>query len=170
ASGRDYDRALTPSGRDRVRQVAKLLVAENELPSLVLTSPLVRAEQTADIVATLTDLRGRQGALTIRRELEPGQDGLRLVAECLRMADAEPSSPHAVMLVGHEPDLSALVGRLSGRAMPAGMDKAMVAGLDATHARGVPAEALRGRLPLAFLLAPKVPTLERFPLPSPIQT
>ena len=51
-SGRDADRALTPSGRDRVRDVARALLEADEAPHVIFTSPLVRALQTAELVAT----------------------------------------------------------------------------------------------------------------------
>ena len=46
----DAARALTTSGRERVRQVAELLVTEGEAPKHIVSSPLVRALQTAEIV------------------------------------------------------------------------------------------------------------------------
>jgi phosphohistidine phosphatase SixA len=54
------------------------------------------------------------------------------------------------MLVGHEPDLSELAARLSGRPFPAGMQKAMVVGLG-THKD----DPLRVPLKLRFRLDPK---------------
>jgi phosphohistidine phosphatase len=134
-TGRDSDRALTPPGRDRVRDVAKKLLAEGEAPFHVVSSPLVRALQTAEIVAAVTglDRRAREdakarasnatGAVEIRRELAPGGDELSLIAELVK------AGRKRVMIVGHEPDLSMLVSRLAGRTPPQGMLKAMVVGL-----------------------------------------
>jgi phosphohistidine phosphatase len=134
-TGRDADRALTASGRDRVRSVARELVAHDEAPFLILSSPLVRALQTAEIVAAVTTLdvrvrdepkaqaAGATGAVEIRRELAPGGDAYALV---LRMAH---EGRKRVMVVGHEPDLSMLVSQLVGRAPAQGMLKAMVVGV-----------------------------------------
>jgi phosphohistidine phosphatase len=131
-TGRDGDRALTPEGRERTRSVARALAAEGEVPLTIVSSPLVRALQTAEIVAAVTDLEscvrhakdagGATGAVEIRREMAPGGDGLGLVLELAR------SGRKRVMVVGHEPDLSMLVAHLIGHAPPQGMLKSMVVG------------------------------------------
>jgi phosphohistidine phosphatase len=137
-TGRDADRALTTSGRDRVRSVARALLDEGEAPFHVVSSPLARALQTAEIVAAVTSLdkRAREddkakkskatGAVEVRREMAPGGDELSLVAELTKAGHKR------VMIVGHEPDLSMLVSRLVGRTPPQGMLKAMVVGLKLT--------------------------------------
>jgi phosphohistidine phosphatase len=123
-SGMDSDRALTPAGRERVRAVAKLLLDEDEVPIQIVTSPLVRAVQTAEIVAVGTRLKDRDGTVTVRRELSPGSGG----GEAL-IASLEDAGSKRVMLVGHEPDLSELVTQLAPGAAPSSLDKAMVVGL-----------------------------------------
>ena len=142
SSGRDEDRALTPSGRERVRSVAKVLVASDEAPLSVVSSPLVRALQTAEIVAAATKLSDRGGSVETRRDLAPGGPGADLVKTLLR------EDRKRVLLVGHEPDLSMLVGLLVGEPLPVPMDKAMVVGLSAKPA----ATALR------FVLDPRALT------------
>jgi phosphohistidine phosphatase len=122
-SGLDGDRALTAAGRERTRAVAKALLDGDEMPLLVLTSPLVRAVQTAEIVAVTTELSDRSGTVATSRELAPGGDGATL-ARSLARADKR-----RVMLVGHEPDLSELVARLLGNGLGRSMDKSMVVGL-----------------------------------------
>lgn len=123
ASGQDEDRALTPSGRDRVRSAAHVLVDENEAPLLIVSSPLVRALQTAEIVAAATKLGDRGGSIEVRRELAPGGDGAALVRALLG------EQKKRCLLVGHEPDLSGLIMQLVGEPSPVPMDKAMVVGL-----------------------------------------
>lgn len=160
ATGRDADRALTPSGRDRTRSVAKALVDEGEAPFVVVSSPLVRALQTAEIVAAVTRLdervrttdkaraSGATGAVEVRREMAPGGDELALVSELLR------SGRKRAMIVGHEPDLSMLVARLVGHPPPQGMLKSMVVGIKLTPS---PPE-VQGRgfdASLRFVLDPK---------------
>lgn len=137
-SGRDADRALTPPGRERVRHVARALLDGGESPFVIVSSPLVRALQTAEIVAFMTDLdrrvadekkaraSGATGAVEVRREMAPGGDALALVAELAR------AGRKRVMVVGHEPDLSLLVSRLIGRVPAEGMLKAMVVGVKLT--------------------------------------
>lgn len=118
-TGRDADRALTTSGRDRSRCVANALVEGGEAPVQIISSPLVRALQTAEIVAAAASV----DQVEVRRELAPGGDSLALIAELVR------AGKRRVMLVGHEPDLSMLVHRLVGKPPEQGMLKAMVVGV-----------------------------------------
>ncbi len=128
-SGLDADRALTPKGRDRVRDVAAYLLREAEVPLHIVSSPLVRALQTAEIVAATTAVRDRAGSVTVRRELAAG--GLAIVDE-LR---AKPMK--RTMLVGHEPDMSMLASHLLGTLLHVPFGKAMVIGfsLDGADAK-----------------------------------
>jgi phosphohistidine phosphatase len=121
-SGMDADRALTSSGRERVRSVAKLLADEDEKPLRILTSHLVRAVQTAEIVALVT----KQGTVETRREIAPGGEPLGLIKQL-----AATEGTKRVMLVGHEPDLSDLLSSLLG-SFDYPFDKAMVVGLRVT--------------------------------------
>ncbi len=140
-SGRDADRALTPSGRDRVRAVAKLLSANDEAPRVIVSSPLVRALQTAEIVAAEAGV----DLVETSRELAPAGDTASLVSALVR------DHRKRAMLVGHEPDLSSLVAALCG-AFARDMLKAMVVGLHVA-----PGEPARMR----FVLAPKDLVIER---------
>jgi len=141
ASGHDADRALTASGRERVRSVAKVLGAHDEAPKLIVSSPLVRALQTAEIVAAELGI----GYVDTNRSLAPGGPSAAFVATLLREAKKR------VMLVGHEPDLSELVSELCGQSFT-NMQKAMVVGLFVRHG-----EHARQR----FILDPKSLTIER---------
>src|SRR4051794_4438844 len=49
-SGRDFDRTLSEPGRRTVEAVAKELARRIALPVRIFTSPLVRTQQTAEIV------------------------------------------------------------------------------------------------------------------------
>lgn len=120
ASGRDADRVLTPSGRERVRDVARALSQADEAPLAIISSPLVRALQTAEIVAATTKLAT---AVETRREIAPGGDAMTLIRELLA------EKRKRAMLVGHEPDLSDLVTRLVGISLQLGMLKGMVVGV-----------------------------------------
>jgi phosphohistidine phosphatase len=123
-SGMDSDRSLTASGRDRVRSVAKLLLELDEQPLQVVTSPLVRAVQTAEVVALVTKLGDREGNVEVRRELSPGgEGGVGLVASLAATGSKR------VMLVGHEPDLSELAAALTTKGLLHPFEKAMVIGL-----------------------------------------
>ncbi|HXX67088.1 MAG TPA: phosphohistidine phosphatase SixA [Polyangiaceae bacterium] len=125
--GRDEDRALTPAGRERVVAVAEKLFEIGEAPRSIITSPLVRAVQTAEIVAIAT-LSKHGGGVEVRREMAPGGDVLSL-ARKLTAAGRK-----RVMLVGHEPDLSTALRGLLGH-FDHDFAKAMVAGVHvAAHA------------------------------------
>ena len=123
-SGLDGDRALTEAGRKRVKSVARLLVDVGEVPSHIITSPLVRAVQTAEIVALTTKMDSRSGSVEVRRELSPGS-GAEAGAMAQRLST---EGCKRVLFVGHEPDLSALASSLLG-AFDRPFDKAMVIGL-----------------------------------------
>jgi phosphohistidine phosphatase len=144
-TGIDADRALTGAGRERVRAVAKALVSADEAPLRIVTSPLVRAVQTAEIVAIVTKLGNRDGRVEVRREMAPGGDGAHLAFH-LATAGAK-----RVMLVGHEPDLSKLVSTMLG-SFTRPFEKAMVVCLHPV--------AERSRPTLRFVLDPKLLKLE----------
>src|SRR5580704_6365343 len=93
-SGRDADRALSAGGRDRVRAVAKLLREKDEAPRAIVSSPLVRALQTAEIVAAEIGV----AHVEIAHELAPGGDASVLAKALLGDDRRRP------MVVGHEPD------------------------------------------------------------------
>lgn len=141
-TGRDADRALTTPGRDRTRSVARALVDGGEGPAAILSSPLVRAVQTAEIVAAACGVE----KVEVRREMAPGGDALGLVGELVR------AGRKRVMVVGHEPDLSMLVHRLVGTTPEAGMLKAMVVGIRCEAAES---DARGFTSKLRFVLDPK---------------
>ncbi len=122
ASGRDADRTLTEDGHRRARDVGRGLAALEPGIELVLCSPYVRARQTAEPVARALKLSSK---LRQTRALEPERDPDDVLAE-IRSEGVE-----SVLLVGHEPHMGALLGRLVGGradlAMP--MKKAALARL-----------------------------------------
>ena len=126
ASFHDFDRALTVKGRKRTREIARALHHAGESPRLIIASPLVRAVQTAEIVASVLE---PDEAPVVRQELAPGGDLPALVQELLE------AHAKSVMLVGHEPDLSALLDHLLNGKWDRPVQKAMVIGLrlDASH-------------------------------------
>jgi phosphohistidine phosphatase len=146
-TGRDADRALTTSGRDRVRSVAKALIEADEAPIAIVSSPLVRALQTAEIVAANAKV---EAPVEIRRELAPGGENVALVGELFS------AGRRRVMVTGHEPDLSILVAQLIGRMPGEGMLKAMVVGLKLSPGDG-PGYTAK----LRFVLDPKSLELTR---------
>jgi phosphohistidine phosphatase len=105
--GTDASRSLTREGKEQVRQVARAMKHLEVLPAIILTSPLVRARQTAEIAAQQLNLAADQ--LRETDSLKPGSDPAELVRE-LRKLDLD---DRQVMLVGHEPDLSHFVSLLT---------------------------------------------------------
>ncbi len=140
-SGVDGDRALTTSGRARVQAVAETLTQLGEEPLFIVSSPLVRAVQTAEIVASgHTAWRSRRGA---RGASWHGAGGRRAGARACaggRRAQARHARRSRARSV--RAASSTLVGTF-GRAF----DKAMVVGLH------LPSVSGRGRL--RFVLEPK---------------
>ena len=102
----DEDRALTPKGRKRTREVARGLRAIGCRPKLIATSPLVRAEQTARILA---DVLKPKAGMDVLDFLAPGA-AARDVARWLRGCEEE-----SAMIVGHAPDVSRIAGGLLTR-------------------------------------------------------
>ena len=103
SSGRDSDRTLTEDGHKRAREVARGLAVLEPGIELILTSPYPRARQTAEPAARALGLSGR---LRETRSLEPDRNPEEILDE-VRAEGVE-----AILLVGHEPHLGALLGRL----------------------------------------------------------
>ncbi|ACH39243.1 protein phosphohistidine phosphatase SixA, putative [Citrifermentans bemidjiense Bem] len=108
-------RFLTRRGRRRFRQAAKSLDTLGIQPDIILTSPLVRSVQTADILAE--KLRYKR-ELAVSGTLAPG-----FRPEALE--DLLKTNPQAreIVLVGHEPDFGLLVQTLLGEQEPCALPK-----------------------------------------------
>ncbi len=101
----DDDRPLTAKGIRRIGRQVRGLNSLGLSLDAIITSPLVRAVQTADIVHRGLESPGR---LSTSEVLAPTADPSRLVDQLL----TEYSSASSVMIVGHEPNLSGLVSVL----------------------------------------------------------
>ncbi len=101
----DRLRPLTPEGRKKTRSAARGFRALGVELDLILTSPLARARQTAEVVADVFELPADHVQDT--PHLEPGA-GLKPLLE--QLASEDPQS--SVLLVGHEPDLSEMISEL----------------------------------------------------------
>jgi phosphohistidine phosphatase len=98
----DTTRALSADGRDEIRKVARWMRSERFRFDVIATSPLTRAVETAEIVAKAA---GRKERPEVWEELKPGGDP---DAICRHVVQSGTGA--AVLLVGHEPDLSDLIG------------------------------------------------------------
>jgi phosphohistidine phosphatase len=108
-SGSDFDRPLTREGRARMRRETKALARLGLGLDAIVTSPLLRARETAAIVAKAVGLHG--DAFHIDGAMGPEFDTERFAAIIARHVSAR-----ALLLVGHEPAMSATVGRIAGGA------------------------------------------------------
>jgi phosphohistidine phosphatase len=105
----DSHRPLTPAGIKRTRKVVGRLAKLECKFDLILTSPYVRAKQTADIVAEVLEVPHK---LRLCNSLVPGAKPRELVDEINRHAHRGAR----VLLVGHEPGMSRFASLLiSGR-------------------------------------------------------
>lgn len=97
-------RPLTDDGIKDMKREAKMLRDMSLKLDAIVSSPLVRARQTAKIVAKKLDMEVQQDEL-----LKPGFD-----VEALGALLARHSSDRRLMLVGHEPDFSRTIAQLIG--------------------------------------------------------
>jgi len=101
----DADRPLTPKGKRQLRQIATAMKNLDLRFNLILSSPFLRARQTAEIVAE--SLKLKRG-LAFSDELTPNGDPKALIRQLNELETA----PENALLVGHEPYLSRLVALL----------------------------------------------------------
>jgi phosphohistidine phosphatase len=99
-------RPLTDIGEAVVRAEGRAMKAMGLAPEVIVTSPLVRARRTAEIVAEELGLSER---LVDDQRLARGLDARRL-AEIV----ADHGEAMSLMIVGHEPDFSFTVAELTG--------------------------------------------------------
>jgi phosphohistidine phosphatase len=96
----DAERPLTEDGKKKTRQVAKRLVELGLTFDLMLTSPFVRARQTAELLLEA----GLCETLEEATYLAPNGDITTWVSW---LATWQPGEKGSLALVGHEPNLSA---------------------------------------------------------------
>ena len=102
AGGQDADRRLTPGGREAFARLLAALGPALQVKA-VLASPLVRARETAELLARATG-----AAVDVREELASGAGDGR---EILALARA--AGPGAA-LVGHNPEMAEALALAAG--------------------------------------------------------
>ena len=102
----DDERPLTKRGKKEMHEVAKFLKRVKARPDLIVTSPLPRASQTAEIAAEHLKVKCFKDKL-----LAPGF-GRQELERVLKKYPEE-----SVMLVGHEPDFTHTISLLTGAAL-----------------------------------------------------
>ena len=149
----DAQRSLTPEGRERSRQVLQRLTELDLGCDLVLSSPLVRARQTAELAVAV----GLATELELAAALAPLADPLPLLERWLG-----PLSPRSgwrrLALVGHEPDLSTLAALLIGVPMGQAPEALQLkkAGVALLQWSQPPQGSLMGSARLTLLLPPRL--------------
>lgn len=119
--GSDDDRPLTPDGCKRMEREAKAIAEFLPGLELIVTSPLLRARQTAEYVAERLQLR--------KRLIEDNRIAHGFNAQSCRAILADHADAESVMLVGHEPTMSTTIGKLIGGA-DIELKKAALAGIE----------------------------------------
>ena len=109
----DAKRPLTPEGKDKMRQIAAGLVRAGMVVDWIVSSPLVRAVETAEIVG---EALAPKPVLDFCEALRPGGQPEALIAFLAKRANRQ-----RVLVVGHEPDLGELAARLIGAGRNANM-------------------------------------------------
>jgi phosphohistidine phosphatase len=128
----DSLRPLTEKGKGELRRAAEFFKQIGVTPDHIVTSPLPRASQTAHIMQYQLG-----GELYTVKELSPGFEPHRLEVILKRQKD--------VMIVGHEPDLSAIICHFTGAHVK--MSKGGLARLDFENSQ---------QARLIWLLPPKI--------------
>jgi len=132
----DDERPLDKEGRREMKRIARFLGDLKLKPMVLLTSPLPRALQTAEIAGEALDLEVRQ-----ERGLAPGFSVTKLRALLKRIGDRD------VMIVGHEPDFTKVIGALTGA--DAKLGKGGIARVDLEDAHGTAGQ-------LIWLIPPRI--------------
>jgi phosphohistidine phosphatase len=123
----DDERPLTKRGKREMRDIAKFLDRLKVRPDLIVTSPLPRATQTAEIASDYLKAKIRKD-----ESLAPGFGATKLRTVMKR------HHANTLMLVGHEPDFTNVISGLTGASLK--LSKAGVALVD------VDPEAEEGKL------------------------
>lgn len=118
----DAKRPLTDQGVRRLRTIAEGLVEIGVGFDVMLTSPLVRARQTAEIIASGLE---SHPPIVIVEALSPGGTYASVVDELAKQARRS-----RIALVGHEPGIGALAARLIGSRHSLEFKKGAVARID----------------------------------------
>ena len=105
----DSERPLTQEGRAEMQKIAKSLKAIGLQTNQIYTSPLKRARETAEIAARILNIP----TLEEWDELTPDGNKAALYRKLARL---EQNS--RVILVGHEPYLTSMIGEIIGTTSP----------------------------------------------------
>ncbi len=143
AGSPDSSRALTPEGRERTAAVVKMARKAGVAPSLIASSPYLRAVQTAEVAAKEF---GWGGELLRLKSLVPHGNPEAVWSDIRDLRDES-----AVVLAGHEPLLSGLAAYLlNAPALVVDMKKSAMLRID-VEGLGVVARGV-----LRWMIVPKL--------------
>jgi phosphohistidine phosphatase len=143
----DAKRPLSADGMSRMKKSARGLDRVDVKFDVILTSPLLRARQTADILSVEMD--GHPPVVTID-SLAPGATAAALAADLEKQARKS-----RIALVGHEPGIGELAARLVGSRHPIEFKKGAIARIDIEQIPPSGPGDLRWMLPPKFMRALK---------------
>jgi phosphohistidine phosphatase len=103
----DPERYLTEEGKEKSKQVAKGVAEVGAVPDLILSSPYLRAKQTAEIFAA--ELEYPKQKIRETELLLPGAESLQLFRELAKEKEAS-----TVFVFGHAPHLDDLAATAIG--------------------------------------------------------
>jgi phosphohistidine phosphatase len=128
---KDERRPLDAEGVLQCGYVGRALAALQTHVDVIVSSPLKRATQTATLVANELDF---EAPIELSAALRP-----EAAYPAFRELVAHYSGQEAILVVGHNPNLSEFLGRLIGGGSRAGVDlkKSGVARVEVNHQRGV---------------------------------
>ena len=118
----DNKRPLTERGIGRFKESVGGLKALDAVIDEIFSSPLVRARQTADLLAA--GVEGRP-PVKLLDALAPGQPSAAVMAQLAKVA-----KHRRIALVGHEPDLGELAAHLIGGRRPLPFKKGGICRID----------------------------------------
>jgi len=149
----DADRRLTVEGRDKLRRVLEVARASGVVPPVVLSSPYVRAFETAEIAAEV--LKSPRPVVT-SKALVPSSS-----PEAVWQLIRDYSGEAAVLLAGHEPLLGETVSYLLGASrVVTDLKKGALARIDVAAFGIEPRGTLQWLLTAKLAAARMVPTGE----------
>lgn len=138
----DNKRPLSEEGIARLRKSIRGLARVGVSFDVILTSPLVRTRQTAEIVAGIVDPRPPIVAI---ESLSPNGTAQAVIADLEKQ-----SRRSKIALVGHEPNIGELAARLAGSRHPFEFKKGAVCRID------VDALRIAGPGTLRWFLTPRL--------------
>ncbi|MCC6549684.1 MAG: histidine phosphatase family protein [Ignavibacteriaceae bacterium] len=138
----DFDRRLTPHGKKLVKKAAEYWKKIIPVPELIVSSPLLRAKETAEIVHSVFAVKA---PISFDRLLA-GNTDTDSVCEMINIFGV-----NSIMLFGHEPDMSHHLSMMtSGGHLNAEFKKAMIARISFAS------RAVRGKGVLEYLIPARI--------------